>query len=419
VPVFTILLFIIMALTGCSGDARDRNVAVSDSAGIRIVENLPGSIEAAATWTLPENPVVEIGGGVDASTPLYHVTDIAPLADARVAVAMNTPPQVHVFDEDGTLAATLGRRGAGPGEFTSAGSIVPLASDSVAVWDPDRRRISIFDTHGRFVRDVDLSDVAPLSARAAPATTIASGFTHLLASGPRAFVIFAEGAVEPDPAPGIGRPALPSVRISTTGDALAEFGGIPGMEMVHGGPAGTLPLPFGARTDAATSGEVLVVGTGELTQFRVFGADGSPIRIVRWPDHDRTVGGDWLEEWTAMVAAAEPPIRELVEATPRGERFPAYDGLLTSDEGDVVVGEYAGPIGIWPLRRPGEGPEALRPVRRVRERRWLVFDSAGVLTATLRTPAGFSPTAIRDSRIWGVFTDTLDIEAVRAYRIVR
>jgi hypothetical protein len=48
-----------------------------------------------------------------------------------------------------------------------------------------------------------------------------------------------------------------------------------------------------------------------------------------------------------------------------------------------------------------------------------VFDSAGVLTATLRTPAGFSPTAIRDSRIWGVFTDTLDIEAVRAYRIVR
>lgn len=419
VPVFTILLFIIIAMTGCAGDARRSDVAVRDSAGIRIVENLPGSIDAAETWTLSGDPTVEIGGGVDPATPLYHVTDVAPLDDARVAVAMNTPPQVHVFDEDGTLAATLGRRGSGPGEFTSVASIVPLTRDSIAVWDADRRRISIFDANGRFLRELDLSDVAPLSARAAPSSTIASGFTHLLASGPRAFVIFAEGAIEPEAAPGIGRPTLPSARISTTADALADFGAIPGMAMVHGGPAGTLPLPFGARTDAATSGEMLVVGSGEPTQFRVFGDDGTLIRIVRWPDHDRTVRGEWLEEWTAMVEAAQPPIRELVEATPRSERFPAYDGLLTSDEGEVMVGEYAGPTGIWPLRRADEGPEALRPVRRTRERRWLVFDSAGALTATLRTPEGFAPAAARDDRIWGVFTDTLDIESVRAYRIVR
>jgi hypothetical protein len=121
----------------------------------------------------------------------------------------------------------------------------------------------------------------------------------------------------------------------------------------------------------------------------------------------------------ARVDAAPPPIRELVDATPRRELFPAADGLLTSDEGDVVVGEYGGPIGIWPLRHPGEGPEALRPVRRTRERRWLVFDSAGVLTATLRTPEGFAPGAIHEGRIWGVFTDTIDVESVRAYGVVR
>lgn len=419
VPTLIIVLFIVVALTGCAGDTREGNVAVRDSARIRIVENLPGSIEAAEIWTLSDHPVVEIGGGIDPNAPLYQVTDLAPLEDGRVAVAMNTPPQVQVFDEASALVATLGRKGPGPGEFTSVGSIVPLATDSVAVWDADRRRISIFDTSGRFGREIDASDVAPLSTRAAPSTRIASGFTHLLASGPRAFVIFSEGAVEPNAAPGIGRPMLPSVRISTTGETLAEFGAIPGMEMVHGGPAGTLPLPFGARTDAATSGEMLVVATGELTQFRVFGADGTLIRIVRWPDHSRTVGGGWLDEWTAMVEAAQPPIREVVEAMPRRERFPAYDGLVTSDDGDVVMGEYAGPIGIWPLRRPDEGPEALRPVRRTRERRWFVFDSEGVLTATLRTPEGFAPTAIREGRMWGVFTDTSEIESVRAYRIVR
>jgi hypothetical protein len=93
---------------------------------------------------------------------------VTPLDHARVAVAMNTPPQVHVFDHGGTLTATLERRGQGAGEFTTVASVVPLASDSVAAWDADRRRISIFDTNGRFVRELDVSGVAPLSARAAP-----------------------------------------------------------------------------------------------------------------------------------------------------------------------------------------------------------------------------------------------------------
>lgn len=419
VPLFTIFLFIIVALNGCAGDSGESSVAVRDSAGIRIVENQTGSIEAAGSWTLLDDPVVEIGGGIDPATPLFHVTDIAPLDDVRVAVAMNTPPQVHVFDEDGGHAATLGGEGAGPGEFTSVASVVPLTGDSIAVWDADRRRISIFDSSGRFVRELDVSDVAPPSARAAPSTEFASGFTHLLASGNEAFIIFSEGALEPDAAPGIGRPTLPSVRISTTGDALVAFEPIPGMEMFHGGRAGTLPLPFGARTSAATSAAMLVVGTGELTQFRVFGPDGKLLRIVRWPDHERTMGGEWLDEWTAMVEAAPSPIQELVEEMPRRERFPAYEYIVTSDEGDVVVGEYAGPIGIWPLRRADEGPEALRPVRRPRARRWLVFDSDGVLTTTLRTPEGFVIAAIREGRVWGIFTDTLDIESVRAYPIVR
>jgi hypothetical protein len=419
VPVFTILLFILVALTGCADGTGESRIAASDSVGIRIVVNLPGSIEAAEAWTLSDDPLVDIGGGVDPATPLFHVTDIAPLDDGRVAVAMNRPPQVHVFDEDGRLAVTLGGEGSGPGEFASVASLVPVTSDSIAVWDADRRRISTFDTSGRFVREVDVSDAAPASARAAPSTAFASGYTHLFASGGQAFIIFGEGALGPHVTPGIGRPALPAVRISTTGDVLAEFGPVPGMEMAHAGPAGGLPLPFGARTSAATSGEMLIVGTGDVTQFQVSAADGEPVRIVRWPDRERIVGGHWLDEWTAMVAAAPPPIRELVELMPRRERFPAYDYLMASDEGHVVVGEYAGPIGIWSLRRPDEGPEAVRPVRRPRDRRWLVFDPDGVLTATLRTPEGFAPASVDEGRIWGVFTDTLDIESVRAYRILR
>lgn len=418
-PLFTILLFIVVALTGCASGTEGSSVAVSDSAGVQIVENLNGSIEAAGEWALSVNPLVEIGGGVGPETPLFHITSIEPLEGGRVAVGTNTPPQVHVFEEDGRLGGTLGRRGQGPGEFASVASVVSIARDSLAVWDADRRRISVFDPGGRYVRELDVGEVAPLSARAAPSISFASGFTHLLPSGDQAFIIFGEGALEPAAAPGIGRPALPAVRISTAGDLLAELDPMPGMEMFYGGPAGALPLPFGARTSAGTWGERLIVGTGDLTEFRVFGGDGRLVRIVRWPDHDRTVSGEWLNEWAGMVEAAPPPIRKLAQETPRRERFPAHDGLVTSEGGEVLVGEYAGPMGIWPLRRADEGPEALRPARRPRERRWLVFDPDGVLTATLRTPEGFAPATVRQGRLWGVFTDTLDIESVRAYRILR
>jgi hypothetical protein len=43
-----------------------------------------------------------------------------------------------------------------------------------------------------------------------------------------------------------------------------------------------------------------------------------------------------------------------------------------------------------------------------------LFDLDGVVTATLRTPEGFAPAAIGEDRIWGVFTDTIEIESVRA-----
>ncbi len=108
-----------------------------------------------------------------------------------------------------------------------------------------------------------------------------------------------------------------------------------------------------------------------------------------------------------------------MEALPHPERFPAYEGLVATAAGELLVGDYAGPLGVLPLRRADHGPEALRPRLRVPARRWLVFDAGGVLTATLRTPEGFEPYAVRDGRVWGVYSDESDVESVRAYGLGR
>ena len=47
---------------------------------------------------------------------------------------------------------------------------------------------------------------------------------------------------------------------------------------------------------------------------------------------------------------------------------------------------------------------------RVPERRWL---------AKSARPTGFRPFTVEDGKVWGVHTDDLDVESVRAYEIVR
>jgi hypothetical protein len=299
--------------------------------------------------------------------------------------------------------------------------VVPLAQDSIAVWDSARRLISVFSGHGRFARHVDLSSIVPIPASEAVGTDSASGFTHLLASGAGSLVVFGEGAVVSASEPAVMRPGMPTYRIRTDGEVLARIDSVPGMEVVVGTPQSPMPVPFGARTYAAASGQNLVIGTASEAEVQVYGPEGSLMRIVRWPDSPREVTGSVLTNWSAMVSewtGDRPALRELVQSAPKAERLPAYLDLVVTEERDIMVGEYPGPVGVWPMRRGEDGPDLLRPMIRMPARNWLVFDSTGVLTATLGTPEGFEPYAARGGRLWGVYTDDLDVESVRAYAII-
>lgn len=409
-PTALLLAISILAAPACDRGGTPGTVVISDSAGIQIVDNGPGTLDEADDWSV-DGVVSDVGAGSSPDLPLHRVSAVLPLADG-VVVGTESPPAVLVVRDD-TLAAILGGEGDGPGEFHRVGSLVPLTGDTLAVWDPDRRRISFYTLAGELVREVDLSGLAQPSPRAAPSTDMTASFSRLLPSTYGTLVLFMEGAF--GPGVGVRRVEAPSYRITTAGDTVARFGPFPGRSSYVGPQTGLMPYPFGAATHATTAGGALVVGIAESPEFRVYGPDGDLARIIRWEGGDRGVAGPPVERWERFVAGwlgdMQPPqrdrMRAMLDAIPSPERLPAFDGLVGDENGRVWVGEYVGPLELpgLPLRE------------RVPARRWMVFDTAGVLTATLEMPEGFQPHALRSGEVWGVFTDELDVESVRGYEI--
>ncbi len=395
--------------TACGDEAATTTLQVADSSGVEVVTNLAGSTEAADLWSLSPQPAVNIGSDHTSGPALSRVTALALLDTEEVVVGMTRPPQGLVIGSDGTVAATLGRAGDGPGEFSGVASVVPLTGDSIAVWDQVRRRMSVFSETGDFGREVDLGPLAP----APLSMVVESGQAYLLAGPDNSLVLFGLGVLSPED--GVHRVEAESHRVTLDGRSLASFGPFPGVATFTGHQGGGWVI-FGARSWGATSGDRLIVGTAEETEFAVFDPDGRLVRLVRWPDHDRSVVDAFEEdlsrfvdeELTAMPPSAGTMVQTILEEAPRAERYPAYDGLIADRNGSVWLADYPGQLAL-----PGVLPNR----RRMPARRWLVFGPDGAITAAVETPEGFEPYFVRDNAVWGVYKDELDVESVRAYQI--
>lgn len=66
------------------------------------------------------------------------------------------PHSVHVYDAGGKFLRSVGRQGAGPGEFVDASRAIVLPGDSVAILDRAASRITVVDREFRVARTVQL-----------------------------------------------------------------------------------------------------------------------------------------------------------------------------------------------------------------------------------------------------------------------
>lgn len=140
-----------LAALACGGDGASTGTAVvRDSAGIVIVEN--GPLAAAPVWTVPDSPLVSLGGQPgDPGHDLNRVVAGRFLPGGRILVADAGSAQLRVFDSTGRFLQAVGRQGNGPGEFANYVMLVPPSGDSLLTVD-GAQRYSVFGPDLSLVR---------------------------------------------------------------------------------------------------------------------------------------------------------------------------------------------------------------------------------------------------------------------------
>ena len=122
---------------------------VDSVAGVpRTITESPTGWADTSGWKLVE--VARLTGGTDEPGELVNPGSVAIDALGRIYVAERDPSVIKQFTPDGHYIRSIGRQGAGPGEFQAP--FIAVAGANLYVQDPSLKRASLFDTSGAFIR---------------------------------------------------------------------------------------------------------------------------------------------------------------------------------------------------------------------------------------------------------------------------
>lgn len=322
------------------------------------------------------------------------------LADGSVVVSDRMNFRIQRFGSDGEHLWSRGREGEGPGEFENVQIVHGCVSaDRIVVYDIWTQRVSVFDDEGDLVDDYRLLYNGLPIRRFACAPNGRLGFTgdsdqtvEGLASEELYRQLMTLGWVE------LGDTAATTVRQR-----------IPGSERRYLGPGSAMPGSIWEHNvPIAAANEGIWFGSSEDYEVELIGWTGETIRRIRWHGSDLNVTQrdvdryrDALEE--SYRRGGDPNWRARFERRWAWESenvpdvFPAYDRLMTGDDGVLWVHDYV---------RPGEASE------------WFAFAADGTWIRTLVLPPR---TLLLDiGRDWALVRtlDDVDVQRVAVHALV-
>lgn len=365
-----------------------------DSAGVTIVESTAPAWPAGGGYRIVERPLLDLGGVAgDSAQDFIAITDAVRLPSGRIAVADGGAGQVRVFDSRGVLLRRFGTRGAAPGEFRALMWIQALAGDTLAAWDRDAARLTVFAPDGRVARTLVLPD-----------TAAARQGVGVLGSG----TLLAASLVNLDSVrrTGVVRQRVRYWAIGPEG-ARREVGAFWSDELYVerlGNGVRPVRLPFGRAAVTAVTDDVFAYGDGSRYEIGVYGGDGRLRRSARRAAEPMPVTADDTTRVIAGVLApvATPeeraPLRRFWSSIPYPRTMPAF--------ADIVFGP-GGELWVEQSRHVGERPQHD------------VFAPDGRWLGTVALPDRFTLYDVGRDYLLGRWKDADDVDHVRLYALIR
>ncbi len=352
-------------------------------------------------WHVAANPELDIGiADGDPRYTLYNVVGAKRLSDGVIAVANSGTHEIRLYDTSGTYLRSLGREGAGPGEFESLTWMGTIPGDSIMAWDHSLTRMSVFTRRGEFIRSL-VPDPEPAGLFPQVYGAFSNG-SFVVASGWDASALAQAGE-------GVRRDWITFFHYGRNGELLDTIVRSPGAEtyLTKNGPGfSTNPVPFAHEAFVAVGGKRFFVGDNSRNHIRVLTPAGQPIgdivtdyRPKRVTEHDvERYKHDRLEK--IVVESYRATQEKVLSEVPFPKTTPFFGGIKVDSAADGIwVGDY-----LLVENTPRE---------------WTVFDSQGGKLATVQTPVGLEIFQIGADFLLGGFDDDAGTEHVRLYRLDR
>lgn len=389
------MLIVITVLSACSASDRGVGFSVRDSAGIRIAENwLAESV--IPEWSLEPEPQLNLGElDGDSAFQFFRVTDVDVSSDGHILVSQLETPHLRLFSPGGEFIRMIGSFGDGPGEFRSVGT-VQVDSDSIMVFDGSLRRVTMASLTGA------MHHTTPLRATTGISTL------YRLSDGRYVAVGAPDSRSQMALPQGLHRLPVPVLILGSDGATVDSLGVYPGIElqivMIEGG-SGRAPAIWGRKLAVQTRGMEVIIGTGEAFELQILEPPKRLTRIVRVADADLTIRPEeWTEYKRKQLASIESAdsrafMEHFLEESTVPDGRAAFTRILVDDRGRLWLSPYEGRGNMV-------------------EGAWHVVDENGRLIAKLSVPEAFRILAIGSDMAYGVWRGELDVESIRAYRIV-
>ena len=355
----------------------------------------------AAGWTVGAEPVT-IYGSVDgvAAGGFVHVLGVARGPSGMIAVADGQLMSISLFGADGNLVATMGRRGEGPGEFSSIATLVNDPEGRLFAFDDGHQRLSEWTFEGDFVRDTRLTRQGsdrPIAqvGRFGDGRWFAREFERVIAAQVNSVAQDTVGFFE--------------LVDGVVGEVLARVPGGITTQIELGGRSMGRGVLLSPRSLGVAWGRCLLAGASDTPILRVVDSMGGEVGevglMVEVEPGREEHRSEWVAAMLAMVGDMAGPeqkmmLETLAEATPIAELVPFASGLLVDDLGYIWAQRYELPEG-------GSSTE------------WRVFTETGSSVGTVVLPERFNAVGVSADTILGVFTDELGRQDVRVYSLDR